>query len=335
MAALFTVLMSLFLHASFGGERDLTPGEVKLVEANVPKYFFSEKSIFSEKLITRDDISYEVKIAELEGKGKGEYLIVLYHARPSTTELYCELVAIKVSNKSVSEKTKFRFGDLGNCYVWELKDLDGDEIEEVIVTTATLRLKENPPDIFRWNGRGFVDVTPTDSEKNTMLGNFLVTDARVGNNLLMIAYSGDLSADRLDRLYVLKDGKFIQIGIYDWYLFRKKEAAAPKVFSDVFNLPAGDYTINVESRSSDPTKAVRVEFKVGDNVIVKASDMCSGPAPKGYKPPNDGDGNEDKNKGCIARKSTYTLVKLTGKETFKMTVYGATGSMVDVSLKKK
>ncbi|MFV8256379.1 hypothetical protein ACNQKP_01165 [Bdellovibrio bacteriovorus] len=278
-----------------------------------------------------------MKESELEGKGKGKYLVVLYQASQSVADNSCELVVIKVNGGVVGDRTVLHDSlSIGNCAFFEMRDLDGNGIEEALVTTVNLKAVENPPSIFHWNGRGFVEVTPVDSKKMNLLNSFLITDAKVGKSALMVGYSDEMAIpDRFTRTFILKDSKVSQLGVFDWYLFRKKAAALPEVDTGGFSLPAGDYTINVESRSADPTKAVRVEFKVGDNVIVKASDMCSGPAPKGYKPPNDGDGNEDKNKGCIARKSTYTVVKLTGKETFKMTVYGATGSMVDVSLKKK
>lgn len=320
-----------------------TDSDVAIVKKFIPtKYSQMKSSLTGSTLILEDGLGYIMREAELDGKGKGKYLIVSYQAMPNFETKLCELYVIKVNGTvgTLLGKPSLNAVDGANgCSDLIVGDLDGDSKPEIQLITSTLKGEDNAPMILRWNGSVLQELTPSvarGSRKVSAFRNAVVTTAKDGlSNIILDAPFSSEDADSLFKLYAIKSGKIAGIGSYNWYRLKNKTTTTPSVQTETLSLPAGTYTLEVKNRSADLTKAVRAQVQIGANVIIKPGDLCSGPAPKGYKPPNDGDNNEDKNKGCVPRKNFYTTVTLTGKEVIKVTGYGATGSFLEVSLLKK
>ncbi|WP_413578556.1 hypothetical protein ACLVWU_08460 [Bdellovibrio sp. HCB290] len=310
--------------------------DIPTVKKYIPKEFFKLKGVVSEEpLKLGDGIGYSFESDILfDGPGKSKYLVALYMAAPSFDDTQCVLSVFK-DGKPMGKTVLQGEETIAACGEMIFDDLDGDGKPEVMVTLVDLKGYEFSRSILVWNGDHLKDVTPVSkTDGGRIVGSWSpsISDALEGKSKLIID-SGE--SGKQTGIYVLRDGKIEQIASYDWYRGRDKETGRLRPINEKLNLPAGTYTLEVKNRSADQTKAVRAQVQVGANIVIKPNAMCAGPAPAGYKPPNDGDGNEDKNKGCVPRKSTYATVTLKGNEVVKVTGYGATGSYLEVTLLKK
>ncbi len=317
--------------------------DVAIVQKYVPSRFFQMKDEVSGAALSLGaGIGYMIRESELDGKGKGRFLVVAYQGATASDSIECELKVIKVVGTAGTVMGATVVSDpdeLSGCTDIVFKDLDGDSKPELQVFTSNTRGDVRSPIILKWNGKNFADATPiiaSGTHKVSAFRQASVADVKEGSsNLIIDSPFESLDKDGLTRIYVLKNSKVTLLYTYPWWELVVKSTAIPVVLTQTLSLPAGTYTLEIKNRSADLSKAVRAQVQVGANVIIKPIDLCSGPTPKGYKPPNDGDNNEDKNKGCIPRKSTYATVAIKGNEVIKVTAYGATGSYLEVSLLKK
>ncbi len=338
MNTTLAIIFFIFAEVAFAQ----STAEIALIKKFVPTTFSQTKSTISgETFVWENGLGYVSATAELNGVGKGRFLVVLYQVGDAPGSIRCQLSVIKVvgNSGSLAGNTTLNYSrELANCTDVSVKDLDGDGKGEVLVTTTNMKAEENAPFVFKWNGVNLVDLTPMRTVQTFKVNNFRelsISDVKDGSSLLLVDYPLDGSTDTQVKLYSLKSGKINLLNAYPWYYLNQKTGSTPLLDSVTLSIPAGTYILEVKNRSVDQTKAIRAQVQVGSNIVIKPNDLCSGPAPKGYKPANDGDNNEDKNKGCVARKSTYATVTIKGNEVIKITGYGATGSYLELSLLKK
>ncbi|MEK2688638.1 hypothetical protein [Bdellovibrio sp. GT3] len=338
---IITVVLTLFVFAwcEVGGGQ--TAADANLVKANIPASFKSMKDSTGAVVSVGNGIGYQFEVAEFDGAGKGRFLVVLYKGGLEIGNNLCELSVIKVvgTKGTVMPKATLNFSEeLTGCAEIELKDIDGDGRVEVLVKNANSKGQFDSPLIFKWNGKNLVDLTPVVTEDGMALSafrNMSISGGKEGKSSLLIDSPMASSLDRNTRVLAVINGKVTLLGTYSFYKLYPKIKTIAELRSETLALPAGTYNLEIKNRSADLTKAVRAQVQVGANIVIKPNAMCAGPAPKGYKPPNDGDGNDDKNKGCVPRKSTYVTIILKGNEVVKVTGYGATGSYLEISLLKK
>jgi hypothetical protein len=337
---IFAAMVSLFFPWSEQGFCQ-TAADANIVNANFPAALKAMKDPSGASLSVGNGLGFQFEVAEFDGAGKGRFLVVLYKGGLEIGNNKCELSVIKVvgTNGTVMPKSSLNYSnELVGCAEVELKDIDGDGRVEVLVKNANSKAEFDPPLIFKWNGKNLVDLTPVVTEDGMALSAFRdlsIMGGREGKSNLLVDSPFSSSTDKNTRVYAVLNSKVTPLGSYPFYRLYSKIKTIPDERTETLALPAGTYTLEIKNRSADQTKAVRAQVQVGANIVIKPVEMCSGPAPKGYKPPNDGDGNEDKNKGCVPRKSTYATVAIKGNEVIKVTGYGATGSYLEVTLLKK
>ena len=341
MHKFYTYLFSVFFCASYSfGQNSAIKN---IINGNFPS---------SLKALTKEDGTplsigngLESRYVETQFSGS-KYLIVLYQAWTSSTGVDCEVKLIQENGTSgsVAQSLNDKFpAQFSNCTDIDAMDLDGDGIPEIIVTTSDSRGHSEAPSILKWNGKSLSDITPTATYQNSVGNAFNHVElVKIGNKYLLIDKKtndqGDITAVAA---YRLSNSTFSNTGSFDGLeIFEKKtNRPAKQTISKITFNDAGTYTL--EAKQLSGKRSVRAEIMLDDSVVLKPQDFCSGPQPaksdkSAWAGTDDADDkDEDHMKRCPAKKDVYAIVKVKQDSVLKVKVYGAGGSQLQVTLKKK
>lgn len=297
-------------------------------------------------------LDYSYSAADLNGNSKDKYLVVLYRAKYMSAHRSCELRVIDVKENKFTENTIYAFeSSIEDCSKeFSLIDLDGDKRPEIVVKTEDKVGNEEAPNLFKWDGRKLVEITPTvifESDRINALRSVKITAAKINSSSLIIdspevhylhGEESGTSDDKTYKTYLLIDGMLKQTSSYDFYDYTLKDANEKPEWESLETrfLTAGDYILEVKNLS-EHKKPIRAEVVVNGNVVLKPQDFCQSLPVGKPKPEFVGadDLNEDKMKGCPPKADAFAMVNLKEKNDIKIRIFGPGGSAASISLKKK
>lgn len=345
-------IASCTLHVRASGKEN---SDKKIIESNFPKSISELRDEDTGKTLSlaEGNLRYLYKEAALGDNLQEKYLIVLYQAFINTVDIACELRAINKRTGKISAAPISSIKDeLYGCDEIKIQDLDGDNKPEVMITTVD-KVGANPYIyFFKWDGEKLIDLTPATNGTPDFRA-VTITDVKIDNKALIIdspaiyrlhGEESDISENKSEKTYFLQDGKFVEIGSYDFFEIvtkKLKSKVATTTFSPRF-LTDGSYTLDVKNLSKHK-KPIRAEINVNGNTVLKPQDFCQSPPPKDNKKNkhgkhhkhNDDDMNEDHHKGCKPKKDVFAIVNVKGPTEIKVQLYGPGDSALQISMKKR
>lgn len=319
---------------------------------DTPAYLMNLKKSTGQSLKYGDDIS--LKSVEIE-YGKQKYIAVLYIAQVSMTDRFCDLKAYKMSANMLTSipvneiRPKQKNGsELNGCTSIKAIDLDGNGIKEIVVNTQVA--KHEYPYFFQISNGVLQDITPSKKDKDGINGTAFrdayLTKFKVDGKYLIVdkedeyfyvdpVKNAQFYPDPDTRVYSFENGAINLIGRYAFYdLFVKSNNAENGTTIGIPSPGAGDYILTVRNVSSGKD-SVRADVLFNGQEILKSMDFCQEkPTPRDFG--NSSDKNEDGYRGCKQKSDIYANVAMRKTENnILVKIYGATGSVLEVSLKKK
>jgi len=301
------------------------------------------------KKVEREGIKRKFVVFDYDFKDGSKILLATY----DTKQLFVEdpiskTLAIKISKNGdttiIDPPSRSKSFGITNSSELKQIDIDGDGINEIVVTLYDDKQITWESHILKWNGKTFEKIKFPLTERESHLLPQLELDA-----LPLLVYVDVLikSSSNIHKIKQMKsDGSFVDLGTFNFAKVISKESKkAQEVTYDIEDVSEGQYTLEVKNLSKHQ-RSVRAEISINNVVVLKPTDFCNG-KPKHFEKQkdkkgnailedDDDDDNEDHCKRCDPRKGIYADVNLKSKgNELKVKLYGNKNSKIQITLKKK
>jgi hypothetical protein len=301
------------------------------------------------KKVERQEIGRKFFVYDYGSKDGSKILLATYDTKSLSVENpTSKTLAIKVMKDGKTSLIKAPDGKDDYAITERsditLSDINGDGINEIVVTDSDDKEKFWESLILKWNGKTFEEIKFQLTERESDLLPQLQRGA-----LPLLVYE-DVLKNQEKGLHKIKqmkpDGSFVDLGTFNFIKILSKDSKkiAEREY-DIEDVSEGQYTLEVKNLSKHP-RSVRAEISINDIVVLKPTDFCHG-RPKIFvkekdkkgnpiSEDDDDDENEDKCKRCDPRKDIYAAVNLKSKDNvLKAKLYGNKNSKIQITLKKK